>query len=126
MTWTNSSGNPYRLFRDTENGMLAGVCAGIADYLGVEPMLVRIVAVVCLVLFLPPTIITYIVLALVLKPKPPALVSDRETAAFWRGVNTAPSDTLQALNRKFRELEDRLGQMETQVASGDFELHRKF
>ncbi len=126
MTWSDSSGNPFRLFRDPDRGILAGVCAGIADYLGIEPMLVRIVAVACLVFFLPPTVIAYVVLALVLKPKPPLLVSDRETAAFWRGVNTAPSDTLQALRRKFRELEERLGQMEAQVASGDLDLHRKF
>jgi len=33
---------------------------------------------------------------------------------------------LQSLKRKFRDLEDRLGQMEGQVTSGDFDLHRKF
>ena len=26
--------NPHRLFRDKENAVLAGVCAGIADYFG--------------------------------------------------------------------------------------------
>jgi phage shock protein C len=40
--------------------------------------------------------------------------------------NTAPADTFASLKRKFRDLEDRLGQMESQVTSGDFELHRKF
>jgi len=30
------NGSRYRLYRDTEHGFLAGVCAGIADYLGVE------------------------------------------------------------------------------------------
>ena len=40
------SANPYyspRLTLDTEHKKVAGVCAGFARYLGVEPLLVRIV-----------------------------------------------------------------------------------
>ena len=125
MVWTNSS-NRYRLWRDTDRGIIAGVCAGIADYIGVEPILVRIVALLGLVFFFPPTVIAYLILAVALRPKPPALYASPDEEAFWRGVGTAPSDTLQSLKRKFRDLEDRLGHMESQVASGDFELHRKF
>ncbi len=32
-----------RLFRDTKHGMIAGVCAGLATYLRIEPVLVRII-----------------------------------------------------------------------------------
>ena len=28
--------NPHRLFRDKENAVIAGVCAGIADYAGLN------------------------------------------------------------------------------------------
>lgn len=31
-----------RLERDTEEAMLGGVCAGIANYLGTDPLLIRI------------------------------------------------------------------------------------
>jgi phage shock protein C len=126
MTWTNSSNNPFRLYRDTGRSILAGVCAGIADYLGIEPIVVRLVTVIGLFFFFPVTLIAYIVLAIVLRPKPPALYTSHDEEEFWRGVSTAPTDTLQSLKRKFRDLEDRLGQMEGQVASGDFDLHRKF
>jgi phage shock protein C len=127
MAWTNNSnGRRFRLWRDTDRGILAGVCAGIADYLGVEPIIVRLAAVVGLVLFFVPTIIGYVILAVALRPKPPALYESRDEEAFWRGVNTAPADTFQSLRHKFRDLEDRLRQMETQVTSNDFELHRKF
>ena len=126
MVWTNSSSTRYRLWRDTDRGMLAGVCAGIADYVGVEPIVVRVVVVLGLVFFFPPTIVAYVVLAVVLRPKPPALYASRDEEAFWRGVGTAPADTLHSLKRKFADLEARLGQMESQVASGDFELHREF
>ncbi len=126
MTWTNSSNNPFRLYRDTERGILAGVCAGIADYIGAEPIVVRLATVLGLFFFFPVTLIAYVVLAIALRPKPPALYANRDEEDFWRGVSTAPADTLQSLRRKFRNLEDRLGQMEGQIASGDFDLHRKF
>ena len=126
MAWTNGSSTRHRLWRDTDRGLLAGVCAGIAGYIGVEPIVVRAVAVLGLFFFFPPTIAAYVILAVVLPPKPRAFYASAEEEAFWRGVNTAPADTLQSLKRKFADLEARLGQMEGQVASGDFELHRKF
>ena len=126
MVWTNSSSTRHRLWRDTDRGILAGVCAGIADYLGIEPIVIRLVAVLGLVLFFPPTIAAYIILALVLRPKPRTLYASPDEEAFWRGVGTAPADTLHSLKRKFADLEARLGQMESQVVSGDFELHRRF
>jgi phage shock protein C len=125
MTWTNST-QRFRLWRDRERGIIAGVCAGIADYIGIEPIVVRIVAVLGLLFFFPVTVVSYVILALALPPKPPSLYGSREEEAFWRSVNTAPTDTFQSLKHKFRDLEDRLAHMEAQVASGDFELHRKF
>jgi phage shock protein C len=126
MVWTDSSKRPPRLWRDRDRRILAGVCAGIADYLGLEPIIVRLIAVLCLVFFFPPTLIAYVVLAIVLRPKPHALYASPEEEAFWRGVGGAPADTLQSLRRKFADIEARLGRMEAQVTSGDFELHRKF
>jgi phage shock protein C len=126
MVWTNSSSTRHRLWRDTDRGILAGVCAGIADHIGVEPIVVRLAAVLGLVFFTLPTIAAYVILGVVLRPKPPALYASLDEEAFWRGVGTAPADTLHSLKRKFADLETRLGRMETQVASGDFELHRQF
>ena len=126
MAWINSSSTRYRLWRDTDRGIIAGVCAGIAAYIGVEPIVIRLVAVLGLVFFFPPTIVAYVILALVLRPKPPALYASPDEEAFWRGVGTAPADTLHSLKRKFADLEARLGYMESQITSGDFELHRKF
>ena len=126
MVWTNSSSTRYRLWRDKDRAIIAGVCAGIADYIGVEPIVVRLVTVLGLIYFFPPTIVAYVILAVVLRPKPPALYTNPDEEAFWRTVGTAPADTLHSLRRKFADFEARLGQMESQVASGDFELHREF
>ncbi len=34
--------NGKKLYRNTENKMLAGVCSGIADYFNIDPTLVRL------------------------------------------------------------------------------------
>jgi phage shock protein C len=34
---------PKRLYRDTENGMIGGVCAGLAEYFNVDPTIVRLI-----------------------------------------------------------------------------------
>jgi phage shock protein C len=126
MVWTYGSSTRHRLWRNPDRGILAGVCAGIADYIGVEPIVVRLAVVLALVFFTLPTIAAYIILAVALRPKPPALYATPDEEAFWRGVGTAPADTLHSLKRKFADLESRLGYMESQVTSGDFDLHRKF
>ena len=118
--------NPHRLYRDTENGRIAGVCAGIADYFGVKRRMVRLAAILCLVFFFVPTFIAYLVLTFILPKRPARLYASRDEEVFWRGVSAAPDDTLKALRHKFAELEQRLGSMETGVTSPDFDLRRKF
>ena len=38
----SSSNRPKRLYRDEQNKVLGGVCSGIANYFGIEPLVVRI------------------------------------------------------------------------------------
>lgn len=52
---------PKRLMRSSDDKMVAGVCGGIGRYLGVDPTLVRVAAVVALVLGFPATVIAYVV-----------------------------------------------------------------
>jgi phage shock protein C len=118
--------NPFRLYRDVENARVAGVCAGIADYFGLRACHVRLATIFGLIFFFPATSIAYIALTVVLPRRPPDLYKSDEEEAFWRGVTTAPDDTLKALRRKFAELEQRLAGMETAVTSAEFDLHRKF
>jgi phage shock protein C len=118
--------NPHRLYRDTENGRIAGVCAGIADYFGVRRSLVRLATLFSFVFFFVPTLVGYIALTVILPKRPARLYASREEEVFWRGVSAAPDDTLKALRHKFAELEQRLAGMETGVTSPDFDLHRKF
>ena len=51
---------PKRLVRTRDDQMIAGVCGGVARYFGVDPTLVRVVAVVALVFAFPATLIAYL------------------------------------------------------------------
>jgi len=49
-----------RLVRTRDDQMIGGICGGFARYLGVDPTLVRVVAVIALVFAFPATIIGYL------------------------------------------------------------------
>lgn len=115
-----------RLYRDTERGWIAGICAGIADYTGLDPALVRVAATVLLIFFFVPVLIAYGVCAVVLKPKPSALFASTEEETFWRDVRTEPGAALHGLTARFRALNKRLSRMETLVTSDEFDLRRRF
>jgi len=52
---------PRRLLRSSEDTMIAGVCGGLARYAGVDPTLVRVLAVVALVFGFPAVFLGYLV-----------------------------------------------------------------
>lgn len=127
MSWPESpfaSPNPHRLYRDRERGKLLGVCAGLADYFGVDVFLVRLGVALGGIFFTMPLVGAYLLAALVLKNKPARVYASREEEDFWRTVATKPDVTIAGLKHKFREMERRLGGMETYVSSKEFELDR--
>lgn len=115
-----------RLYRDPDHGMIAGVCAGLAEYIGLRPVQVRLLAILGLVFFFVPALVLYVALALALPPKPPDLYRAEDEALFWRTVRTTPNQALGALRERLRDLDRRLGHIESLVASDEYELRRKF
>jgi phage shock protein C len=125
--WRAGGGfDPGRLYRDTERGWIAGVCAGIADYLGTNPLPVRLAALLFLIFFFLPAIVAYIAFALVLKPKPPIAFATPAQEALWRELRTEPASVLHRLSTKLRGLDGRIRRMETLVTSEEFDLRRGF
>lgn len=58
-----------RLVRSNDNRMLFGVCGGIAEYLNVDPVIVRLVTVL-LTLWNGVGLLLYLVMALIMRPEP--------------------------------------------------------
>jgi len=117
--------NPHRLYRDKENAMLAGVCAGLANYFGLNRKGLRLIVAVSTVFFFPFIVPAYIILAIILPVKPEDLYQDESQEKFWRGISMAPTDVFSNLSHRFRELDLRLQKMETYVTSREFEIDRE-
>lgn len=117
--------NPHRLYRDKQNAILAGVCAGLADYFGLNRKGLRIVVAISTFFFVPFVVLAYIILAVILPTKPEDLYQDESQEKFWRGVSMAPTDVFSNLNHRFRELDVRLQKMEAYVTSKEFDIDRQ-
>jgi phage shock protein C len=83
-TWNLDHGPLRGLYRDRENGWIFGVCAGIAEFANFRTMTVRVITVVCLVLFFVPTALIYIAATLLLREKPLIYSGPRQEYEFWR------------------------------------------
>ena len=60
-----------KLYRSRNDKMVSGVCAGIANYLNIDPTLVRVIyAVLSVFTAFVPGLILYIVLAIVIPQEP--------------------------------------------------------
>ena len=117
--------NPHRLYRNKDRAVLAGVCAGIAEYFGFSIRAVRIATLIALIPFTTIVIVAYLILALVLPVRPPALYASAEQESFWRGVTNRPRDMFGDLRHRFRELDLRLQRMEAYVTSKRYEIDRE-
>ncbi len=131
-----------KLYRDGENGMIAGVCAGLADFFDVNVKMLRI-AVAVGALFFPSLILAYIVLALLLKKKSAgdgngaadeprkrkkkrARRDDSAATGFGSQDHAQPHATLSRVRRRFADLDARLQRLEKYVTSERYRLDREF
>jgi len=138
------------LYRDTENARIAGVCAGVANYFGIETWLVRILTVTGFFLLAGPfVLVSYIACWFILDKKSNDHVGN-ETSSFvqhstkgWRNnqdsttgqkvevktkawqAGEPPKKAFHHIQRNFNEAERRLRLMEKYVTSREFQLNRE-
>lgn len=134
-----------RLERDEENAKIVGVCAGIANYYGVEAWVVRCIAVTGLLFFGSIVFPAYWIMYFVMD-SPNSPQKDRQSRSSrrsrrdrWRqnqekGSMTDrkfsssvdnPRRNLRNVQTDLQEVELRLRRMETHVTSGQYELQRE-
>ncbi|MGM0482044.1 MAG: envelope stress response membrane protein PspC [Pseudomonadota bacterium] len=116
------------LRRNTEKGKLAGVCAGLADYLNVEAWIVRVVFFTGFIFSSGFFFILYVAGWLILDKAPTALEQGHHVNVK-SGVYQAGEPAHRAfreLNQELTELERQLQSMEKYVTSNQYNLHREF
>jgi phage shock protein C len=70
-----------KLYRSTSDRMLGGVCAGLGQYLGIDPTVVRIVFVLTLFFTFTTSAFVYLALWLLIPEQPADLPANPETPA---------------------------------------------
>lgn len=135
------------LYRDTDKGQIAGVCAGVAEYFGWELWLVRIIMVSGFLLtggsfFL----MAYVLGWFILEKKPKGLKNSNFIDGSGQRVSSGnvnvetkievkskvwqagepPIQAFVDIESSFGKLETRLRRMESYVTSSEFQLNREF
>jgi phage shock protein C len=141
------------LYRDSSHGRIAGVCAGIADYFGIETWLVRILTVTAFFLLGGPfVLVAYVACWFILdkKPENEGMTDDlgrrASSSSFGKGwknthyeakeqkvevktkvwqAGETPTQALHDIAKRFQQGELRLRKIETYVTSREFQLNRE-
>ena len=115
-----------RLYRDPRRGALGGVCSGLADYLGVEVWVVRLVAVTALIFASFLTILLYLAAWAMLDKKPASAPesgfgrSPLKQHGWQQGL--MPGQSLSRVTNQLADLEQRLQAMERCVTSREYQM----
>lgn len=125
-----SSPNPTTFRRSRTNRVWAGVCGGIAERFGWDPVLVRLLTVLAFFFVAGPLIfVAYIVIWMITPSRNPAeytAARDPDEEAFWRSVSDRPKATFGSLKYTFMDLEERLQTLERNVTSDEWRLRKEF
>ena len=102
-----------RFYRDKVHGKFLGVCAGIADYTGINVLWIRLGAVFLTLMGSGLPILAYFLIGLFAPKKPALLYGDRQEQKFWQGVRQSPGRTAREVRARFRDIDRRLAEVET-------------
>lgn len=115
------------LYRSRRNVRIAGVCAGVADYLGISTFIVRVVTFLSLFILGGVTLWAYVIFWIVLDKEPKA----RKVSGQRRGQSQAMDDIdepdsrldIDHCSNALRAAEKRLQGVEAFITSKQFRLH---
>ncbi len=111
------SASRTQFYLDPQNAKHKGVCAGIADYTGIDVTLVRVAMVVLTVATSGWTVIGYYAAVWLAPKKPTGLYETPDDAKFWQGVRSNPKRSTAEVRSKFRDIDRRLADIETHYTS---------
>jgi phage shock protein C len=122
-----------KLYRDPRHGRVAGVCAGLARYFGVEAWVVRVLAVTGVIFMSSIVIPAYVIAWIVVPEMPrsdetppePGERTDHSPVAPELGARLAPRHSLRNVQSTLDQVELKLRLMESHVTSGQYELQRE-
>lgn len=106
----------------SRNGIILGVCRGIAKYFDFSVFWVR--AIVVIVLFVSgfwPIMALYFIAALLMKPEPVIPIQTEEEQEFYDSYTHSSKGAADRLKRRYDNLERRIQRMEHTVTTREFD-----
>ena len=123
---TEQPASRTRFYRDKRNGKIMGVCAGIADYTGFDPNLVRVCFLAAVFLSGGSVLPFYFIAGFMTPTKPRELeLADVDERKFWQGVRASPTRTARDIRSRFKDLDRRLADIESYVTTENRSLARE-
>jgi len=107
------------LYRDKQNAKLMGVCAGIADYTGVNAFWVRFGLIALTFMAGGSTIPFYFIAGFLLNKKPAHLYVDHDESKYWQRVRQNPKRTAREIRSRMKDVDRRLAEVETFYVSSN-------
>jgi phage shock protein C len=115
-----------KFYLDKRNGKWSGVCAGIADYTGVDVTVIRLGFVIAMFMGSGMPLLAYFIIAWMAPKRPTELYGETaDEKKFWQGVRANPRRTARDVRLRFRDIDRRLADVETYVTSSDNRLARE-
>jgi phage shock protein C len=110
----------------SRNGIILGVCRGIAEYFDFSVFWVRAIA-IGLLFFSGfwPIMVLYFIAALLMKPEPAIPIHTDEDQEFYESYVNSRKGAVDRLKRRYDNLERRIRRMEHTVTSREFEWDSK-
>jgi phage shock protein C len=112
---------PYR----SRNGMVLGVCRGLAEYLDFSVTWMRIIALLFLFFSAGWAILGYFGLALWMKLEPVLPIESAADQEFYNSFTTSRSMALHRLKRTFDGLDRRIQRIEDAVTAREYDWERR-
>ena len=111
----------------SRDGVLLGVCRGVAEYFDMSVFWLRMAVVLVFLLSgFWPVMGSYLVAAFFMKPNPVRPIETEDEQEFYDSYVNSPRSAAQRLKRQFENLERRIRRMESTVTGKDYEWERKF
>lgn len=115
-----------RFYRNRDKAIIAGVCAGLADYFGFNLRVTRFLAFISLLMAMPITLLVYFAIVFLFPSAPDPSTRPGYDVEFQRAVRSDPAQTLVDVKRRFQTLDSRLARLERYVTSSRFDLDQEF
>ena len=113
-----------RFRRNADRAMLGGVCAGLAEYFGLNLRMTRVITAIAF-FAMPVSILGYIGILLLVPAESTSGRTTRVDAEFNRALRSSPAQTMRDVRGRFQSLDRRLARLEKHVTSSRYQLDRE-